>query len=81
MRTCAREGCDKEARVKYCSDACKTAYWNPLRIRSNPTTKDCPVCQKRFTAQPNRITCSDRCRSKLYQCRKVVRAAEANAAA
>ena len=77
--TCAREGCTKDARVRFCSDSCKTAFFNPLRDRTNHKTKDCAVCSKTFTDVPHRITCSDKCRQRLCQSRKIVKAAEANA--
>ena len=80
MNTCALDGCDKEAVIKFCSEACKIKHHNDQRDRSNPTTKGCPACGTTFTGKPNRITCSDKCRQRLYQARKIVRAAEQNAA-
>lgn len=77
---CAREGCTNEPVIKFCSESCKIKHHNDQRDRSNPTTKDCAVCGTTFTAQPNRITCSNKCRQRLYYARKIVRAAEANAA-
>lgn len=80
MRTCARDGCDNEPVIRFCSESCKIKHWNDQRDRSNPTTKDCAVCGTTFTDKPNRITCSNKCRQKLYEARKIVRAAEHNAA-
>ena len=80
MKTCALDGCDREAVIRFCCYEHKVKFFNDQRDRSNPATKDCAVCGTQFTARPDRITCSNKCRQRLYYARKIVRAAEHNAA-
>ena len=71
MPTCERHGCRREAKRKFCSEDCKIAYHNAQRDRTNSEKKKCLACGKSFIGRPNKVTCSDSCRQKLFKIRKV----------
>ena len=72
MKTCERYGCRKEAVRKFCSEDCKIAFHNAKRDRNNSEKKKCLACGKAFIGRPNKLTCSDSCRQKLFKMRKVL---------
>ena len=72
MKTCERHGCRREAVRKFCSTDCKIAHHNSLRDRTHSVKRKCAACDKDFVGRPNKVTCSDSCRQKLFKTRKVM---------
>lgn len=70
VKECERHGCRRAAVRKFCSQDCKIAHHNAKRDRTHNEKKKCVACGTSFIGRPNKMTCSDSCRQKLFQTRK-----------
>ena len=70
-KQCERYGCRREAKIKFCSEQCKIAHHNSKRDRTNSVKGVCAACGKPFEGRANKVTCSNTCRQRLFQTRKV----------
>jgi hypothetical protein len=75
--TCTREGwfCVAAGRPRFCSERCKSAYYNAIRNARSAEAREktCEACSETFTAtRSDQKTCSPACRQKAHRKRKKV---------
>ena len=66
-KKCARYGCRKSAKSKFCSSECRVRYHNDRRQPAEKVRIRCAGCEKDFLGRPDQKTCSNTCRSRLFR--------------
>lgn len=70
LKVCARHGCRKRAKSKFCSDACRVAHHNARRASATKVRIMCLGCKSVFHGRPDQKTCGATCRSRVFRARK-----------
>ena len=66
-KRCARYGCRKSAKSKFCSSECRIRYHNDRRLPAQKVKIRCAGCDSEFLGRPDQKTCSNTCRSRLFR--------------
>jgi len=69
-KVCARHGCRRRAKSKFCSDTCRVAHHNAKRAPAVKVRIMCLGCKSVFHGRPDQKTCSATCRSRVFRARK-----------
>ena len=70
LKVCARHGCRKRAKSKFCSDGCRVAHHNAKRAPATKVRIMCLGCKRVFHGRPDQKTCGATCRSRVFRARQ-----------
>lgn len=73
MKRCENDGCNKEARRRFCSEACQKKWHNSRRKKRPKHQHTCIVCQMPFEGRADAKVCSNKCQVRLHRKTVMVR--------
>ena len=73
MAKCLTDGCNNEARQKFCSQGCAYKYHNSRRVKARKVPIRCAGCGLVFEGRPDQKACSSTCRGRIKRGTKTYR--------
>ena len=70
LKACARHGCRKRAKSKFCSEEGRVAHHKAKRAPGAKVRIMCVGCKSVFHGRPDQKTCGATCRSRVFRARQ-----------
>lgn len=71
MKRCENDGCNKEARRRFCSETCQKKWHNARRAKRPKHQHVCVVCSMPFEGRADAKVCSNKCAVRMHRIKKV----------
>jgi predicted nucleic acid-binding Zn ribbon protein len=71
MKRCEMDGCNKEARRRFCSETCQKKWHNARRKKRPKHQHVCVVCKMPFEGRADAKVCSNKCQVRLHRFKTV----------